>query len=100
MSQPNNAKRLLDSYFPNGFQSFLETFYEVVSHIEQDLNEPASINLFTVAVKIRLAGGRAALYELAKEWATEFELQNKGRQWDGDFFEAIENFLFIKNKFE
>ena len=40
--------------------------------------------------------GTGYMYELARELTDEFELLNKGRQWDGEFFEEIESFLMQK----
>ena len=40
--------------------------------------------------------GHGGLYELAEELTDEFELLNKGRVWDGEFFDEIEEFLSEK----
>ena len=62
--------------FPNGFVSWYETFYEVVSFIKNSSLE-----------------GRGVLYELAKNLTDKFERLNKDRYWNGDFYDAINIFL-------
>jgi len=41
-------------------------------------------------------GGRGALYELAEDWTNQFEERNKNRDWDGEFFDEIEQFITEK----
>lgn len=76
--------------FPNGFDSWHETHFEVVQAItiEHTKDEPQGL------VKERHeAQGHGGLYELAEELTSKFEELNKGREWDGEFFEEIEDFL-------
>lgn len=42
--------------------------------------------------------GTGGIYELGEQWTDEFEELNKGREWDGEFFDELEAFLFRKNK--
>lgn len=76
--------------FPNGFESWQETHYEVVAAITTELMYDGLDNLITKTIKEKGHGG---LYELASDLTDEFELKNKDREWDGEFFEAIETFL-------
>ena len=81
--------------FPNGFESWHETHFEVVNFI--------SLNYERDSVTSKVAElyeryGTGYMYELAKELTDEFELLNKGRQWNGEFFEEIESFLIQKLK--
>jgi len=81
--------------FPNGFSSWQETHYEVVQVITREhiKNNPQGI------VKERHeAQGHGGLYELAEELTDEFEKLNKGRKWDGEFFEEVDEFLNAKLK--
>jgi len=81
--------------FPNGFTSWQETHFELVTLISAELskNNPQG------EIKDRLeANGIGAMYELAEEWTDEFELVNEDREWDGDFYEEIEEFFKTKNK--
>lgn len=76
--------------FVNGFESWHETHFEVVQAIaiEHVKDEPKGL------VKERHdAQGHGGLYELAVELTDEFEKLNEGREWDGDFFDEIEDFL-------
>lgn len=74
--------------FPNGFKNWQETHYEVVS-------------MLTIAyekgnLKVEdymKANGTGGMYELAEYMTNKFELENKDREWDGEFFEEIEYFF-------
>jgi hypothetical protein len=41
--------------------------------------------------------GLAGLPALAVHLTNEFEQANEGREWDGEYFEAIETFIDSKN---
>jgi hypothetical protein len=76
--------------FPNGFTSWQETHFEVVQRITQEhlKDEPQGI------VKERHeAQGHGGLYELAEELTDEFENLNENRDWNGEFFDEIDEFL-------
>ena len=79
--------------FPNGFESWHETHFEVVSFITLQY-ERDSVTSKVAEINDRYGSG--GMYELAKELTDEFELLNKGREWDGEFFEEIESFLIKK----
>lgn len=77
--------------FPNGFDSWIETYFEVVSGITQDiLSEDSKCN------SIVQKNGFTILYELAKELTNEFEVLHKDRFWDGEFLDYIYEFLKTK----
>ena len=76
--------------FPNGFESWHETHYEVVAAITTELINDNLDNLISKTIHEKGHGG---LYELANDLTNEFESLYEGREWDGDFFETIENFL-------
>lgn len=82
-------EEVLESKFPNGLTSYLETYYEIVDSIRIYL-EYSKINKVG---KIYESQGRGGLYELAEELTDKFELLNKDREWDGDFFDEIEKFI-------
>ena len=65
-----------DAKFPNGVTSYLETYYEVISYIIFKNYAPENINL----------------WELAEDITDAFELKNKDRVWDGEFFEEVTEF--------
>jgi hypothetical protein len=47
---------------------------------------------------VNIQGGTGLFYELATVWTDEFEAKNKGREWDGEFFEEIDAFVEGKIK--
>lgn len=81
--------------FPNGFQSWQETHFEVVQAIT--LVPEDAWNRVT---NTRAMQGTGGLYELAEELTDEFEKLHEGKNWDGEFFDAIEEFLQEKFKGE
>lgn len=82
----------MEKQFPNGFTSWMETHHEVVEH----LTLLAYVENSKVWKRIE-EQGRGGLYELAEELTDKFEAENKGKEWDGDYYEAIQDFL---NDFE
>lgn len=74
--------------FPNGFTSWAETHYEMVSMITI-MYEKGSEEL-EAYLENRGIGG---FYELSAELTDKFEEENEGRSWDGEFFEEIEFFF-------
>ena len=79
--------------FPNGFESWLETYFEVVSFITLQYERES---VTSKVAELYERNGSGGMYELAKELTDEFELLNKGRVWDGEFFEELESFLMQK----
>jgi tRNA uridine 5-carbamoylmethylation protein Kti12 len=73
--------------------SWIETHHEIVSAIaiSLHLDEPD-----TMFIKRNEEQGTAGLYELAEELTDKFELLNKDREWDGEFFDEIEEFIQSK----
>lgn len=77
--------------FPNGFTSWHETHFEVVSTIwELAMRDDDDNNVVAFTYTM---GGKGALYELAEDWTNQFEERNKNRVWDGEFFDGIEQFI-------
>lgn len=77
--------------FPNGFESWHETHYEIVSIIERLRNEYDSIS--NVIKRVEETEGTGGFYELAESLTNEFESIHKETQWDGNFFNEIESFM-------
>lgn len=82
-------------HFPNGFTSWQETHYEVVQAIT--IEHMADKRTGLVAQRHE-AQGHGGLYELAEELTDEFEAIHEGHEWDGEFFETIEQWLDEKLK--
>lgn len=69
---------------------WLETYFEIVSGIVLALENK---NAHNVATKRAEQQGTGGLYELAEELTHKFQKEYKDKEWDGEFFETIENFL-------
>lgn len=82
----------IDDFFPNGFENWYETFYEVVDSITVALLGVTEYDENKV-IKIQCTKDRGGLYELAKELTDGFEALYKGREWDGDYFDAVSEYL-------
>lgn len=87
---------LLQNDIEIDFHSWTETHFEVVSvisyHARQDvISSP-------VVAERQEASGIGGLYELAMELTNEFETINRGREWDGEFFDEIDTFIEEKLK--
>lgn len=74
--------------FPNGFESWHETHFNVVQHLVMTSEKPGSL-----AEKTRQAQGTGGLYELAKDLTDQFEEKYKGYEWCADYFDKIDEFL-------
>ena len=84
-----------DALFANGFESWHETHFEIVEAItlafERDEHEqPLRLQ------KIVEEKGRGGLYMLAFELTEKFETLHKGRLWDGDYPDVLEEYLDIE----
>lgn len=96
--QLKEAKR-----FPNGFEDWQETHFEMVASITSYMDDPFERkeipNILSLTEAMQGLGG---LYELASDWTTEFELMHKGKQWgiddETEYREAIDKFLDEKYK--
>lgn len=85
--------------FPNGFTCWHETHAEICSMISSTLANFVEYQDDQCEVYDAYEnGGSGAMYELAKEWTDEFELANKGREWDGEFMDEVEKFFKSKNE--
>lgn len=81
--------------FPNGFQSWAETYYNVVELITMliIINRHKKSKIETDCRKrllhIRDTEGHPELQILASEITECFEKENKGREWDGEWSEEL-----------
>lgn len=80
--------------FPNGFTNWYETFFLVTEYIVEGRDRPLHIS--PVVEKIQHDKGTGGLWELAHDLTFEFEKENEGRDWDGDYFDTISEFLQTK----
>lgn len=79
--------------FLNGFDNWHETHFEIVSAITIELQKDKPCNLITSILE---SVGHGGFYELAKQLTDEFESDNEGREWDGEYFETIQDFIELK----
>ena len=79
--------------FPNGITSYLETYYEVCSGIFLSYDEENMKENSKLIEEINESQGTGGLYQLAESLTDKFELLNKDREWDGEFFDEIDKFL-------
>jgi hypothetical protein len=78
-----NGINMEDKRFPNGFESWCKTYYEIVDFLI----------CTSKVVKFYKQNSTGGMYELARELTDKFETLNKGREWNGEFFEELEHFL-------
>jgi hypothetical protein len=76
--------------FPNGFTSWHETHFEVVSAISREVFSDCPRGVVSQTIASQGTGG---LYELAESLTDKFEGMHKGRSWDGEFFDEMVRFL-------
>jgi hypothetical protein len=77
--------------FVNGFTSWRETHFEVVSAISVELCKTTPDS--ELIKDIYAENGRFGLHSLAEKLTNEFEELYKGKEWDGEWFDAIDSFL-------
>lgn len=78
--------------FVNGFRSWLETYSEVFANILSALD----LNDLNKAKTTQMKFGRCGLWDLASELTDEFEQENLGREWDGEFYDEVDKFTNSK----
>jgi hypothetical protein len=76
----------------NGFRSWAETHHEIVTIVTYQLDEiygqrPSLLD------EIMSTEGTSGLYDLCIDLTTEFESINEGRVWDGDWLDAVIEFV-------
>jgi len=86
-----------EKQFPNGFTSWQETHYEVVSFLTLAL-EREHDPFYDMLGELVSNKGSGYLYELAEGLTDKFEADNADRSWDGEFFEELESFMMQELK--
>lgn len=78
--------------FPNGFESWHETHYEIVDMLTVQLLKD---NLPEPLQEIQEEYGRKQFYTVAKQLTDEFEELHNSHRWeDLDFMEEVEKFFY------
>ena len=78
--------------FPNGFSSWQETHFEIVSAISYRIHQMQPSSVVWLRNEEQGQGG---LYELAEELTDEFENIYQGVEWDGNYMDTIEQFINV-----
>jgi len=74
----------------NGKRSWLETHHEVVTRMTlADLRCDPRLEDIICTADV----GMTIMYDIADELTDTFESRNFERQWDGEFFEEVEEFV-------
>lgn len=74
----------------NGTTSWVETHHEVVSKIAEEISKDQPTGKVE---EIHSAYGLGGLYELGEQLTDEFEVLHREHEWDGDFFDTIDEWL-------
>lgn len=84
---------LEDERFPNGFDNWQETHFEICEAITQAMSNSAMDD--NVAKRRHEEQGRGGLYELAEELTTKFEKENENVEWGIDtlYLDTIDEFI-------
>lgn len=83
--------------FPNGFEDWHETHFEMVKAIVECLDNQTEGVIHDVAED----EGTGGLYELAKDWTDEFETLHIGKDWgesEDPYIDCIDKFISEKLK--
>jgi len=83
-----------EKIFPNGFSDWMETHYEIVMAIEQQLNNMT----IGKAWDVENAQGMGGRYEFSEDLTDKFELKYKDVIWGEEltFFDEMEKFIKIE----
>ncbi len=73
--------------FPNGFESWHESHFEIIDIILRSLDNEGSH-----PHEVKCEQGVGGLYQLAYNMTDQFEQLHIGRIWDGEFFDEVEKF--------
>jgi hypothetical protein len=81
-----------EKVFPNGFESWHETHFEIVTAIQAFLVDDEAF-WPPVIQAVQNMEGIGGMYELARDLTDKFENQNAGKNWDGEYFDTIQEFI-------
>ena len=87
-------------HFPNGFRSWLETFYEITTNISTLLGNDDFEHMKSATIDLYRKEGSAAMYDRAIALTDEFEKGTEGKVWgvdtETDFIDAVDLFFIAK----
>lgn len=95
ITQIHKPKETTERKFPNGFESWMETHFEISGAINQRF---ANDEMPSAVVNERQEQqGHGGLYELSRELTDKFEKLHEGKEWgiddDTQYFDHIEAFI-------
>lgn len=93
MATDADAYNRLMKNMPNGFHNWIETHFEIVQYLTDTLQVGDSM-----ACSIVEARGTGGLYEVAEDLTNAFELKYKGKEWDGEFYDAVYDYMVEQEK--
>jgi hypothetical protein len=82
----------------NGFRSWAETHHEIVTIINYQLDRDVKIfgQMPRLLDEILSTEGTGGIYDLCIDLTTEFEKIHEDRVWDGDWLDAVIEFVHEK----
>lgn len=86
-----NGSSKPEHVFPNGFTSWMETFFEVVNIMTGMIQkEPMPVGISDLYE----SQGHCVLYGIAEKLTDNFEVQTQGNNWEeDDWYEEIEKYV-------
>jgi len=88
-------------HFPNGFRSWVKTHYEIVGLIASTISIwEANDCPMEKSKTLELSDGHPVsdIHDYAEKLTDEFEKQNEGRKWSGEYYESLTEFFHSKDK--
>ena len=79
----------------NGFRSWAETHHEIVTIINYQIDRDVKIfgQMPRLLDEIISTEGTGGIYDLCFELTNEFEKIHEGKVWDGDWLDAVIEFV-------
>jgi hypothetical protein len=79
----------------NGFRSWAETHHEIVTIINYQIDRDVKIfgQMPRLLDEIISTEGTGGIYDLCFELTNEFEKIHEGKVWDGDWLDAVIEFI-------
>lgn len=83
---------------PNGFDSWLDTFFHITDWILSNYNENWNNESILEVKMCHDIGGHKALKHLAISWTNDFEKLYSEDTWnEHDFYDTLEEFCNVRN---
>lgn len=83
--------------FPNGFVSYRTTLSQLGMLAGWATTSHEEAKLGNKLLQLQKEHGFAVWDDTLHEWAMEYEQKNLGREWDGEYYDDINDFFATKN---